>query len=101
MPLINHITVDVHADVREMFLETLLANAASTRKEEGCIMFEVSTKQEDENSFLFYEVFKDEAALDAHRQTAHFKKYFSMMQELGDKANRVAMHYTLLDSAFD
>lgn len=99
MPLINHITVEVNPDVRERFLETLLANAALTRKEEGCIIFEVSTKQEDENSFLFYEVFRDQAALDAHRKTAHFQKYFDMMQELGDKANRTAMQYTLLDSA--
>jgi len=95
--LINHITVEVDSDVRERFLETLLANAVLARKEEGCLKFEVSQKHDDENSFLFYEAFASEEALEAHRQTAHFQKYWNMMQELGDKARRTATLYTLMD----
>ena len=95
--LINHITVEVHPDVKERFLETLLANAVLARQEDGCLMFQVSQKHDDENSFLFYEAFANEAALEAHRETAHFQKYWDMMQELGDKARRTATLYTLMD----
>ena len=46
-----------------------------SRKESGCLQYIGHQSTEDPRKFLFYEQYKDEAALQAHRDSAHFKKY--------------------------
>lgn len=46
-----------------------------SRKEPGCILYVVHVHREDPRRFLVYEQYKDDAALDAHRESPHFKKY--------------------------
>jgi (4S)-4-hydroxy-5-phosphonooxypentane-2,3-dione isomerase len=43
--------------------------------EPGCLRFDVLQDTENEHIFFYYEVYKDEAARMAHRETPHFKKY--------------------------
>jgi quinol monooxygenase YgiN len=47
------------------------AQAALT--EPGCLAFEVFRRRDDEHSYVLLERYASRAALDAHRQTAHFK----------------------------
>jgi len=74
----------------------MLENAANSVKEAGCLQFDVIISQDDENKFLFYEVYTDADALASHRQTPHFLKYWNMMQELGDGVKRTAQLYDLI-----
>lgn len=46
-----------------------------SRKEPGCIQYQVHTHREDPRHFLVYEQYKDDAAIDFHRESPHFKKY--------------------------
>ncbi len=46
-----------------------------SRKEPGCLMYVVHRHHEDGSRFFVYEQYKDEAALDAHRASAHFQRY--------------------------
>lgn len=46
-----------------------------SRKEPGCVQYIGHQSTEDPRKFLFYEQYKDGAALQAHRDSAHFKKY--------------------------
>ncbi|MBZ5648724.1 MAG: antibiotic biosynthesis monooxygenase [Acidobacteriia bacterium] len=46
-----------------------------SRKEPGCVLYIVHRGHEDRSLFLVYEQYKDEAALEAHRATVHFKQY--------------------------
>jgi quinol monooxygenase YgiN len=48
---------------------------AESRKEPGCILYQVHTHRDDSRKFLVYEQYKDDAAIEAHRESAHFKKY--------------------------
>lgn len=43
------------------------------RKEPGMELLMVNRSTENPSHFLFYEVFKDAAAFEAHQQTAHFR----------------------------
>ena len=43
-------------------------------KEPGCLSFEVSIDKSDPRRFLFYEVYLDEAAFDAHLESRHLEK---------------------------
>jgi len=54
------------------FLEVFRGNFEGTRKEPGNYRFDVLQDPEDENHFVIYEAFEDEAAVDAHRKTAHY-----------------------------
>ena len=47
--------------------------ARQARQEPGLELLMVNRCATDPSHFLFYEVFKDEAAFDAHQQTPHFK----------------------------
>ena len=46
-----------------------------SRKEPGCLMYIGHQSSEDPRKFMFYEQYKDQAALDAHRSAPYFKQY--------------------------
>ena len=56
------------------FLRVFRENFEGTRKEPGNYRFDVLQDPDDENHFVIYEAFEDEAAVDAHRQTEHYKR---------------------------
>lgn len=46
-----------------------------SRKEPGCIQYVGHQSIEDPRRFFFYEVYKDEAALQAHRDAPYFRQH--------------------------
>jgi quinol monooxygenase YgiN len=46
-----------------------------SRKEPGCLMYVGHQSTENPRKFLFYEQYRDQAALDAHRNAPYFKQY--------------------------
>jgi (4S)-4-hydroxy-5-phosphonooxypentane-2,3-dione isomerase len=70
------VSLKVKPDQRDRFLAAAEDDSiCSPRDEPGCFRFDVLHDQEDENHFFFYEVYRDEAALDAHRQAPHFSRW--------------------------
>ena len=59
----------------DSFMEKLIENAASARKEPGCKQFDVVVDPKDPTSVMLYEVYADEKAFEEHQQGAAFKKY--------------------------
>jgi autoinducer 2-degrading protein len=55
--------------------ELLRANSEASRAEPGCRDFTVLREVGEPRTFVLYEVYDDEAAFDAHRQSEHFKRY--------------------------
>lgn len=94
--LVLVINVTVDPAERDGILPAMLENAANSVKESGCRQFDVIQSEDDENSFLFYEVYDDAEALAAHRETPHFRKYWDLTQELGDKFQRTAQLHVQL-----
>ncbi len=43
-----------------------------SRKEPGCAMYQVHKHKTDPRRYFIYEQYKDDAALEAHRTSAHF-----------------------------
>ena len=43
-----------------------------SRKEPGCVMYQVHKHKTDPRRFFIYEQYKDDAALEAHRNAPHF-----------------------------
>lgn len=79
--VILHVTVQIKPEHRAEYLEAVRHDAEHSEKDEpGCLRFDVSQDKDDSNRFYYYEVYKDEAALEAHRQTPHFKLYAEKVQ---------------------
>jgi quinol monooxygenase YgiN len=65
------------------------------QKDPGAKLFLISRNKENPAQFLFYELFRDEAALKAHQDSGYFKNYISD-QALPLLAKRERAQYALL-----
>jgi quinol monooxygenase YgiN len=83
-PYINAVDLVIIPSEMPKFLEAVKENAANAVKEPGCREFNVSVIANRPNHVFLYEVYDNEAALNAHRATDHFKKF------LATTANMVA-----------
>lgn len=61
-----------------------------SRKEPGCVMYQVHRHRTEPRRFFIYEQYKDDAALEAHRTADHFLQYAK--RELPKVADRVEGH---------
>jgi quinol monooxygenase YgiN len=58
-------------EVAEIFIKLQTAS----RQEQGCLMYIVHRHRTDPRLFFIYEQYRDDAALEAHRQSPHFQQY--------------------------
>jgi (4S)-4-hydroxy-5-phosphonooxypentane-2,3-dione isomerase len=72
---INAVDLVVIPSEMPKFLEAIKENGANAVKEPGCREFNITVLANNPNHVFLYEVYDNEAALNAHRLTEHFKKY--------------------------
>jgi autoinducer 2-degrading protein len=84
------VSLKVKPDLRDKFLAAAEDDSTSSvRDEPGCLRFDVLQDQSDENHFFFYEVYRDEAAFQAHGQAPHFARWRAAAAEvLAEPAGR-------------
>src|SRR5918999_5474856 len=83
MMLVVLVQVTVRTEMLAEFERAILANADGARtREPGCVRFDVSQREDDPAQWLFYEVYKDSVAFEAHRASPHFAAY----QQVADRA---------------
>lgn len=68
------VTLDVHENTVDDFLEGIRANARATlENEEGCIRFDVHRSSEVPHRFHLYEIYLDREAFETdHRNAPHY-----------------------------
>src|SRR5438270_1868085 len=67
------VKVRVKPEGRERFLKAIEVDALGSEGDEpGCMRFNVLHDQQDPNIYYFYEVYRDEAAIEAHRAAPHY-----------------------------
>jgi quinol monooxygenase YgiN len=71
------VTVEIKPERLHEFLEVMKIDAIDSCAKEngGCLKFDVLKHGDAENKFTFYEVYRDEAAIDFHKSTAHYQKW--------------------------
>lgn len=62
--------------------QALRAMIAPTLQEDGCLRYQFYQDQEDPNKVLFYEHWRDQAAIDAHFAAPHFVKLGEQLPSL-------------------
>jgi len=89
------VKVRVKPEGRERFLKAIEVDALGSEGDEpGCMRFNVLQDGQDQNVYYFYEVYRDEAALEAHRATPHFARWRAKRREYG-LVSAVLVHLTL------
>jgi quinol monooxygenase YgiN len=84
------------AEDRDEINEALRALTEASRNEPGCVTYIPHTLEADPETVLIYEQYRDSAAQEAHRASAHFKKYAigclyqRMLERTVDTLNAVA-----------
>jgi quinol monooxygenase YgiN len=62
-------------DDRDRVTEILRNLALASREEPGCVTFVPHHVDGDPETVLIYEQYRDQAAVDAHRASPHFKQF--------------------------
>jgi quinol monooxygenase YgiN len=87
-------TIHAQAGKDKELGEVLKGLIAPTRKETGCIQYELHVAVNDPCQYAFYERWVDQAALDKHLQTPHFTSAAAQLGGLTDSAPSIVV-YTL------
>lgn len=70
----------------DKFVELMMVNARSSRKEPGCERFDVVVPQDGAARIALFEVYKDEAAFKQHQGSDHYRAF---VQARGDMIKNV------------
>jgi (4S)-4-hydroxy-5-phosphonooxypentane-2,3-dione isomerase len=83
------VTVRMKPEYRDQILKGALEDGRGSREDEpGCLRFDVIQDDSDPNTIYFYEVYRDDAALQAHRASPHYPAWGNLPAEwfVGQKA---------------
>ena len=70
------VTIQIKPEHKDAFMEAMLDDArGSVQNEPGCLRFDVVEDTEDPNRIHLYEVYRDDAAIAAHREAPHYLKW--------------------------
>jgi (4S)-4-hydroxy-5-phosphonooxypentane-2,3-dione isomerase len=67
-----HVTIQVVPGQEAAFIEASAENARLSRQELGMVQFDLLRSAVDTSRFLLVEVYRDEGAVLAHKETAHY-----------------------------
>ena len=83
------VTVRMKPEYRDQILKGALEDGRGSREDEpGCLRFDVIQDDNDPNTIYFYEVYRDDAALEAHRAAPHYPAWGNLPADwfVGQKA---------------
>ena len=70
------VTINIKPGFKDQFMESMMGDARGSNNDEpGCLRFDVLQDSEDENRLHLYEVYRDDAAVEAHRVAPHYTKW--------------------------
>ena len=73
--LVVHVHVHTKPESVEAFKAATLANARESVKEPGIARFDVVQHQDDPTRFVLVEVYRNDQAPAAHKQTRHYEEW--------------------------
>jgi (4S)-4-hydroxy-5-phosphonooxypentane-2,3-dione isomerase len=76
------VRLEVKPERVDEFLELVTYNATQSRKEPGNLRFDIVRSVDNPTRFGLYEVYLDDAAVQAHRSTAHFARWRTEIEAL-------------------
>ena len=81
---VTFIAKDDELSIKKM-KELLTAMVKPSKLEDGCIFYEIFQYENKPRKFMAYESWRDEAALDGHKTSAHYAIYKSSYEPYCEK----------------
>ncbi len=82
-------TIKAKPGQEEAVKEVLLGMVEPTRKESGCLCYNLHQSKSDKTQFLFYEQWASKEALDTHGKTPHMKALGGKLKDKTEKGGVV------------
>ena len=81
MTITKKVTFIAKKDCVEMMKKLLSAMVKPSKAEDGCLFYEIFQCKERQDKFFAVETWRDEAALDGHKGSEHYKIYKSSYEQ--------------------
>ena len=76
------VTINIKPEHKDAFMASLEGDGRGSNNDEpGCLQFDVLQDTEDANRIFLYEIYRDDAALEAHRAAPHFLKWLEEVKD--------------------
>ncbi|MES2894877.1 MAG: putative quinol monooxygenase [Pseudomonadota bacterium] len=92
-------TVRIPPENLERFRPHMLAMLTASRAEDGCLEYSYAQDVAEPGLVRVYEVWRDQACLDAHFQTPHMATWRSHWPEFGVADRRLVLYETASERA--
>lgn len=76
--------IKVKADAVGQFLTYAQVIVLASNLEQGCLVYNLYQEVGDPSSFIFYEEYENQEAIDFHNATNHFKTFIGQITEILD-----------------
>ena len=73
--LVVHVDIAVLPEQLDAFLAATQDNATASRDEPGVVRFDVLSDRADPTHVILVEIYRDEAAAAAHKETGHYQRW--------------------------
>lgn len=93
-PYVLEVELVINEGAMDEFMRVVLENAANSRKEPGCLRFDVLRPDDAPDSVVLYEIYVDQAGHATHRQTAHYAKFDAARKSLVKGAKRRTLRWS-------
>jgi autoinducer 2-degrading protein len=80
--LILIVHIHIKADRIEAFRDATMENGRHSRMEPGIARFDVLQQTDDPSRFVLIEVYRDQAATVAHKETAHYHAWLKAVDDM-------------------
>ena len=84
MQITKSVTFIAKEGSQEKMKELLSAMVKPSKEEAGCLFYEIFQYENEPRRFMAVETWADEAALDGHKASAHYKVYKSSYEPFCD-----------------
>jgi quinol monooxygenase YgiN len=84
MTITKRVTFIAKEGCEDIMKELLTAMVAPSKAEDGCIFYDIFQYENNRRKFSAVESWRDEAALDGHKSTEHYKVYKSSFEQYCD-----------------
>jgi quinol monooxygenase YgiN len=79
------VSIKIKPGHKKAFMDSMLDDARGSNDDEpGCLRFDVLQDNSDPNKIHLYEIYRDRAAVDAHRKAPHYLKWRETVKDWFD-----------------
>jgi quinol monooxygenase YgiN len=83
--------IKVKAEAVSQFLTYSKVIVLASNLEQGCLVYNLYQEVGDPSSFIFYEEYENQEAIDFHNATNHFKTFIGQITEILDGSPVIAV----------